>query len=304
MSEKEKPFTVNDRRHFTPEGRAREESPGPPAPGRALPRPPRRQRRSRSPPSVDAASPSAGESSAAGPRRRVADAGAPVEFGSSCCLWGRRRACCSEPSGAAEGEADALEGARQIISILEMLQGKTEGRRTADESRILEELLFQLRMALRGPGQARMSGLFSRCCWQGPRWRLLPRGRRRRRRRRAGRSRSCSRPWVGPKRAAIPMRRAGRSRTSGGRASSATSTATTRWASGSCARGVERLDRRSATRPRRPSARRSPSRPGCRTAHFGLATALLRKGPLGVLPSINATVAGIDGVPGDRRAAR
>jgi hypothetical protein len=40
-----------------------------------------------------------------------------------------------------------VEGARQLISILEMLQDKTEGRRTADESRLLDGLLFELKMA-------------------------------------------------------------------------------------------------------------------------------------------------------------
>jgi hypothetical protein len=43
--------------------------------------------------------------------------------------------------------AREVEGARQLISILEMLQDKTEGRRTADESRLLEGLLFELKMA-------------------------------------------------------------------------------------------------------------------------------------------------------------
>ena len=42
--------------------------------------------------------------------------------------------------------AGSLEAARQIISILEMLEEKTRGRRTPEESRILDELLFQLRM--------------------------------------------------------------------------------------------------------------------------------------------------------------
>ena len=49
------------------------------------------------------------------------------------------------PEGAATPEA--LAGARQIVAILEMLKDKTEGRRTADEDALLDELLFQLRMA-------------------------------------------------------------------------------------------------------------------------------------------------------------
>jgi hypothetical protein len=39
------------------------------------------------------------------------------------------------------------EGARQVIGILELLEDKTEGRRTAEESRLLTETLYQLRMA-------------------------------------------------------------------------------------------------------------------------------------------------------------
>ncbi len=41
----------------------------------------------------------------------------------------------------------ALEAARSVISILDMLKEKTEGRRTSAEETLLDELLFQLRMA-------------------------------------------------------------------------------------------------------------------------------------------------------------
>ena len=40
-----------------------------------------------------------------------------------------------------------------IISILEMLEDKTAGRRTPEESRLLEELLFELRMAYVAAGE-------------------------------------------------------------------------------------------------------------------------------------------------------
>jgi hypothetical protein len=43
--------------------------------------------------------------------------------------------------------AVALEEARSVISVLEMLKEKTEGRRTPPEEALLDELLFQLRMA-------------------------------------------------------------------------------------------------------------------------------------------------------------
>ena len=47
------------------------------------------------------------------------------------------------------GQRD-LGAARQMISALEMLKDKTEGRRTDDESRIIEAILFDLRLAFVG----------------------------------------------------------------------------------------------------------------------------------------------------------
>ncbi len=42
---------------------------------------------------------------------------------------------------------EARDGARSIISILEMLRDKTDGRRTKQEDEVIEGLLFELRMA-------------------------------------------------------------------------------------------------------------------------------------------------------------
>jgi hypothetical protein len=54
-----------------------------------------------------------------------------------------------EGRGLPEGTAsdERLAAAQSIISILEMLQDKTEGRRTSEESEALEGLLYELRMA-------------------------------------------------------------------------------------------------------------------------------------------------------------
>ena len=49
--------------------------------------------------------------------------------------------------GGAEGVEPDLKGARWLISILEMLQTKTEGRRTPEEEDALSGLLYELRMA-------------------------------------------------------------------------------------------------------------------------------------------------------------
>jgi len=45
-----------------------------------------------------------------------------------------------------EGPPD-LPGAQAIIALLETLRDKTEGRRTEDEDRILQAILYELRMA-------------------------------------------------------------------------------------------------------------------------------------------------------------
>jgi hypothetical protein len=124
MSQREKSFTVNDRRHFTPEGRAREEAETA-APGAV---------------GSDAAASAmpAGPSPAPGPAQ-------PVDFSQFLLSLGAQASLLLAAEPGSEGES--LEGARQIISILEMLLDKTEGRRTDDETRVLEGLLFQLRLA-------------------------------------------------------------------------------------------------------------------------------------------------------------
>ncbi len=118
MSETERPFTVSDRRHFTPEGQARDEEGGkaePPAPHAPGP---------------------------AGPA-------GPVDFAQFLLSLGAQAAALLSGAGTDKPEerASALDGARSVIAILEMLRDKTEGRRTSDEDRLLEGLLFELRMA-------------------------------------------------------------------------------------------------------------------------------------------------------------
>ena len=116
MSEQPKGFTVNDRRHFTADGTPRaerDESPAPPDAG---------------------AKPEVQES---------------VDFGSFLLSLASQASLLL--GLAAEAGQDApkadLAGARQIISILEMLADKTEGRRSAEEDRLLEGILYELRMA-------------------------------------------------------------------------------------------------------------------------------------------------------------
>jgi hypothetical protein len=132
MSDDKKSFTVNDRRHFTAEGEtrgddtSRDEAKAPPA-ATADPRPSH----------VDPASPAGGE---AGQRPTLDFAGLLLSLGAQASLL----------LGMAGEEDEAppdLQGAQGIIALLETLRDKTEGRRTEDEDRILQAILYELRMA-------------------------------------------------------------------------------------------------------------------------------------------------------------
>jgi hypothetical protein len=134
MSEREKPFTVSDRRHFTPEGQARDEGEAPPA-------------RTAEPNDAQAAGAGAGDDESS-PNEASRPAG-PVDFAQFLLSLGAQAAALlsgTDPDKPAE-RASALEAARSVIAILEMLRDKTEGRRTPDEDRLLDGLLFELRMA-------------------------------------------------------------------------------------------------------------------------------------------------------------
>jgi hypothetical protein len=137
MSEsEEKPFTVNDRRKFTPDGQAREES------ATTAPRPAVE-------PAIDAADAQAPREAGAsveggGERPSIG----PVDFAQFLLSLAAPAGVLLSGGGKEEvGDADALAQAQSIISILEMLEDKTRGRRTPDEERLLEDLLFELRMA-------------------------------------------------------------------------------------------------------------------------------------------------------------
>ncbi len=57
-----------------------------------------------------------------------------------------------DPSGS-PAEAD-LAAAKQMVEILSMLQEKTAGNRTEDETRLLEDVLYELRMRILSKSQA------------------------------------------------------------------------------------------------------------------------------------------------------
>jgi hypothetical protein len=124
MTEEKKPFTVSDRRLFTSEGERR------------APEEPEPQQREL--PKAGTAVTTGGAPSKTGTGRLP-----PVDFAGFLLGLGAQA---SLFLGQGDRPAD-LDGAREIISILEMLRDKTEGRRTPEESEVLDGLLYELRMA-------------------------------------------------------------------------------------------------------------------------------------------------------------
>lgn len=125
MSETDKPFTVSDRRHFTPEGRPRDDAEEPrPAEAPAAP----------APSGAEAGQP--------------ATPSGPADFSRFVLGLAAQAGALLSGEGLAEGvgPGEALEGARSIVAILEMLKEKTSGRLTGPEEALLDDLLFQLRL--------------------------------------------------------------------------------------------------------------------------------------------------------------
>jgi hypothetical protein len=132
MSDDKKPFTVNDRRHFTPEGEARSEdavegAPGVEPEGRPTPGPSPEQ-----PPAVG-------------------EPGGPLDFIGLLVSLGAQASALLGLVGAPDAGEDQvpvdLPGARGIIGLIEILERKTEGRRTPEEDQVMAGLLYELRMA-------------------------------------------------------------------------------------------------------------------------------------------------------------
>ncbi|HSD30230.1 MAG TPA: DUF1844 domain-containing protein [Vicinamibacteria bacterium] len=133
MSQSEKPFTVSDRRHFTPEGRPRDETeaagPTEAPPAKAPPATPRPE-----------------EPADTSPPRAP---GGPADFPQFLVGLAAQAGALLSGEGLPEGvdRAEALEGARSVIAIVEMLKDKTAGNLSGAESALLDDLLYQLRMA-------------------------------------------------------------------------------------------------------------------------------------------------------------
>jgi len=150
MTEEKKPFTVSDRRHFTAEGETRvqapEEKPTPAPPPKAekveakaptIVRPP-----DEAAPPHEAALPH----EAAPPHEgHEAEAGTPMDFIGLLVSLATQASYLMSPEPAS-GAAPDLAAARSIIGLLEILKQKTEGRRTPEEDRVLDGLLYELRL--------------------------------------------------------------------------------------------------------------------------------------------------------------
>ncbi len=127
MDQAEPNLKVTDRRHFTADGELKADVP-------------------ESSPSVSAEAPSPSRSPEKAEASSAKDDGAssPVSFSSFVI------SLATQAADYLGGEQKDLGAARQMISALEMLKDKSEGRRTEDESRILDAILFDLRLAFVG----------------------------------------------------------------------------------------------------------------------------------------------------------
>lgn len=119
MEQAEPNLKVTDRRHFTADGELKSEAP------------------------TESSAAGAPFSPSPSPSREAAEM-PPVSFSSFII------SLATQAAGLIGGEQKDLSAARQVISALEMLKDKTEGRRTEDESKIIEAILFDLRLAFVG----------------------------------------------------------------------------------------------------------------------------------------------------------
>ena len=140
MTEEKKSFTVNDRRHFTPQGAVREAegTEGAPTPVPPAPEPARERERVAETPAESRGSRTA----------------APADLrGLIVSLATQASMLLSPPEGAHEGPD--LEGARVLISWLDVLRTKTDGRRSPEEDRLLDDVLHELHLAFVATARSR-----------------------------------------------------------------------------------------------------------------------------------------------------
>jgi hypothetical protein len=150
MNDEKKSFTVTDRRHFTPEGRARETEP-------AFEPPPRAPVSESKPP--EAVRPDAPAAAAAEPPENDEDLGLGAEddelppFPSD--LLGLIGSLATQATVILAGNPGSgqpptppdLEVVRSIITLLDVLHQKTANNRDQQEERVLDAVRYELKMA-------------------------------------------------------------------------------------------------------------------------------------------------------------
>lgn len=132
-------FKVSDRRKFTAEGELRPDTPEQP------PASERFEAHTSPPPQSAGSQPGIGSQPSAG---RAGSEAETLDFGSfliSLATTGMVHLG-EIPDPVSGKPAENLEGAQQMIDILSMLQEKTRGNRSSEEDRLLDGLLFELRM--------------------------------------------------------------------------------------------------------------------------------------------------------------
>jgi Domain of unknown function (DUF1844) len=134
MSDEKKSFTVNDRRHFTAEGEARGEDTSPD------------EAKASSAPAATA-EPQAPRADRSGPPREEGGQRPALDFAGLLLSLGAQASLLLGMAGEEDEAPPDLQGAQAIIALLETLREKTEGRRTDDEERVLQAILYELRMA-------------------------------------------------------------------------------------------------------------------------------------------------------------
>jgi len=140
MSDEKKPFTVTDRRHFTPEGHARETEQ---APEPAVPPEPETAPAADTEP-AEPPHPSPPPDDEPDPGRQGAF---PADFSSLLISLAAQGTLLLGLGGGEDAPEADFEGARSVIGLLEVLREKTEGRRTSREDALLDSILYELRMA-------------------------------------------------------------------------------------------------------------------------------------------------------------
>lgn len=128
--EPEEPVKVVDRRHFDASGNVRTSEPEPVVKPAAMP------------------PPAAPDRAAAGALEPADQAFPPIDFASflmSLSVQALMALGAAAPHGK-EPPPPNLDAARELIDILTLLQKKTEGNRTTEETQVLESSLYELRL--------------------------------------------------------------------------------------------------------------------------------------------------------------